>query len=354
MKSGTRRHQPWLEDFIVFLFLMSFQNSHAVANAPLPSRTSPTTFGLQQQPIPPVTPAKNLNADKVALGEALFNDARLSRDNAMSCASCHLLGDNGASHQSHTPGRNGVELAVNTPTVFNSSLNHQQFWDGRAMDLQQQINFVVENKKEFDTSWPVIIKKLEQDKDYIETFDKLYDNHISPDNVRDAIATFEHSLMTVNSRFDQYLQGDADAINADEKKGYQLFRAYGCIACHQGSNVGGNLFMKVGIFGDYFADRGNQSKADLGRYNLTGDAADRHVFRVPGLRLAALTAPYFHDGSIKTLDEAVKLMAKYQLGREMPDQDIKYIVTFLKTLPGEYKGLPLMAGHAPQKQNKAP
>jgi len=346
--------QRWIKHLAMFLFLTPLLNTSAFASDTSLSNSQQTKLKLQHEPVQPVPPAKNLNPDKVILGEILFHDTRLSRDNDMSCASCHLLNDNGANHRHHTLGRNGVELDVNTPTVFNSSLNHQQFWDGRAMNLQEQINFVVENKKEFATSWPEIIKKLKQDKSYVQTFDKLYANGISANSIRNAIVTFERSLMTINSRFDRYLRGETDAINANEKKGYRLFKAYGCAACHQGSNVGGNLFMKIGVFGDFFAGKREQTKADLGRFNITGDEADRYVFRVPSLRLAALTSPYFHDGSVKTLNESIKIMARHQLGREISDQDIDYIVAFLKTLPGEYKGQPLTGKYRPQKPDEAP
>ena len=319
----------------LFLFLLPALSSHALA------RDTTSNHTLLHEPIQPITP-ENLNRDKVMLGEALFHDNRLGHDNDMSCATCHSLSDNGANHRPHTLGRNNTELDVNTPTVFNSSLNHQLFWDGRAMNLQQQIDFVVTNKKEFATSWPEIIKKLEQDNYYIKQFDHLYNSGITASNIRDAIATFERSLTTINSPFDKYLLGDSTAINDEEKEGYRLFKSYGCAACHQGRNVGGNLFMKIGIFGDYFANRNGQTKADLGRFNITGNESDRHVFRVPSLRLAVLTPPYFHDGSIATLYEAIKIMAWHQLGQDIPDQDIDFIVAFLKTLPGEYRGLPLI------------
>ena len=332
----------------LFLFLLPVLSSHALARDAHAAHAATPYPALLHEPIQPITAEENLNPDKVMLGETLFHDNRLGHDNDMSCASCHLLSDNGANHRHHTLGRNNVELDFNTPTVFNSSLNHQQFWDGRAMNLQQQIDFVVANKKEFATSWPEIIKKLEQDENYIEQFDRLYDDGLTADNIRDAIATFERSLTTVNSRFDKYLRGDTDAINDEEKEGYRLFKAYGCIACHQGRNVGGNLFMKIGVFGDFFSDRSKQTKADLGRYNITGKESDRYVFRVPGLRLAVLTPPYFHDGSIETLDEAIRSMAKHQLGREIAEQDIHYIIAFLRTLPGEYKGQPLIQKQKPQ------
>ncbi len=345
--------QKLLKHFAILLFFMCCSDSNVFAHdmGP-PSNASQPTLNLLHEPIQPLRQAENLNAGKVALGESLFQDDRLGHDENMACASCHSLTGNGANHRHHTLGRDGAELDVNTLTVFNSSLNHQQFWDGRAQTLQQQIDFVVANKKEFATDWPSIIKKLKQDETYTKTFDKLYNDGITADNIRDAIATFERSLITTNSRFDRYLRGDSEAITDDEKEGYYLFKVYGCAACHQGSNVGGNLFIKLGVFKDYFSARRELTKADLGRFNVTSDEADRYVFRVPSLRLAALTAPYFHDGSVTTLEEAVKLMAKYQLGREISQQDVDYIVAFLKTLPGEYKGK-LLTGEQPQQKPDA-
>jgi cytochrome c peroxidase len=159
--------------------------------------------------------------------------------------------------------------------------------------------------------------------------------------VLDALAIFQRSLITPNARFDRYLKGERDAITADEERGYQLFKAYGCIACHQGANVGGNLFQKFGIFQDLFAGQKTLTKADLGRFTITGVESDRHVFRVPSLRNVAVTAPYFHDGRTASLADAVKIMARNQLGRELDQRDADLIVKFLGTLTGEYRGQPL-------------
>jgi len=300
---------------------------------------------LRHEPIQPLRQAEGLNPHKIRLGERLFHDRRLGRDNDMACSSCHDIKDNGADHHTHAPGRDGTTLDVNTLTVFNSSLNHQQFWDGHARNLEDQIDAVVTSAKEFATTWSAIIGKLEQDTGYVRIFTEIYPEGITADNIRNAIATFGRSLITINSPFDRFLLGNANAISPEAKAGYRLFKTYGCVACHQGSNVGGNLFVKLGVFKDYFTVRGNPTRADLGRFNVTGKARDRHVFRVPSLRLAALTPPYFHDGSVTTLAEAVSIMAEHQLGRTIPGQDILHIVAFLESLPGEYRGQPL--GHKP-------
>jgi cytochrome c peroxidase len=161
---------------------------------------------------------------------------------------------------------------------------------------------------------------------------------MTPDTVADALATYQMSLITPNARFDRYLRGDKSAINQLEKTGYQLFKSYGCVACHQGVNVGGNMIATLGVMGDYFKDRGDETSADLGRFNVTQRESDKHRFKVPSLRNVAQTAPYFHDGSIDSLEDAIKTMAKYQLGQTIPDPDIDAIAQFLRSLTGELKG----------------
>lgn len=300
--------------------------------------------GMSHEPIQPLAAPAYLNGDKVALGERLFMDSRLGRDGDMACASCHFLHEHGADHEPRALGRGGERLDFNTPTVFNSGFNYRQFWDGRAGSLEEQIDFVVAGEKEFATTWPAIVTRLEQDRDYRRDFRRLYEDGITAANVRDAIATFERSLVTVDAPFDRYLQGDERAIGAQARRGYRLFKEYGCSACHQGRNVGGNLFVKFGVFKDILATRPQPRRADLGRFNVTGKAEDRHVFRVPSLRLAVLTAPYFHDGSVGTLAEAIRIMAEYQLGRSIPEDDVAAIEAFLTTLVGEYRGRSLLDG----------
>jgi cytochrome c peroxidase len=189
-----------------------------------------------------------------------------------------------------------------------------------------------------DSNWPEIVNKLKLSPEYQAAFAELYVQGIHSATIKDAIATFERSLSTPNSRFDRFLRGDGQVLSAEEREGYRLFKSYGCASCHQGVDVGGNMFQRFGVMGDYFADRGKPTKADLGRFNVTGNQDDRHLFKVPGLRNVALTAPYFHDGSATGLEEAVSVMAKYQLGRQLSSEERQRIVSFLKTLSGEYKG----------------
>ena len=187
--------------------------------------------------------------------------------------------------------------------------------------------------------WPDVIAKLYRDPQYPNLFKAIYADGINRKNVKNAIAEFVTSLITPNGRFDRWLNGDSAALSAQERRGYELFKDYGCVSCHQGANVGGNMFQVFGVLNDYFKKRGDITEADFGLYNITGNEADRHAFKVPSLRMAAVTAPYLHDGSAETLRDAVDIMFEFQLGREAPDADKEAIVAFIKTLIGESKDL---------------
>ena len=234
-------------------------------------------------------------------------------------------------------GINGQQGNINAPTVFNASYNFRQFWDGRAETLEEQIDGPTHAAAEMGSNWAEIIAKLRQAPEYVTAFAKLYPEGIQAQTIRDAIATFERSLTTPDSRFDQYLKGNQNALSPAEKEGYQIFKSYGCISCHQGVSMGGNMYQKFGVMGDYFKDRGKLTEADYGRYNVTKNEADKFIFKVPSLRNVALTSPYFHDGSAKRLEDAVIVMGRYQLGRELAPTEIAALVKFLQTLTGEYK-----------------
>ncbi len=295
-------------------------------------------LNLDMEPLQPI-PVLPVDAAQAALGKTLFFDVRLSHDNSISCASCHRLQDAGGADVSRfSYGVDGREGMVNTPTVFNAALNFAQFWDGRADTLAEQVNGPLTGHGEMASSWSEVLGKLKQDTKIRAQAAKVCRQGLDADCVRDAIAAFENTLTTPNSRFDRYLKGDTHAINAQEQHGYALFKSYGCIGCHQGRNVGGNLFQKLGVMADYFADFPSDNPASLGRYNVTQNPEDKHVFKVPSLRLVVLTAPYFHDGSQKTLRQTIHRMAKYQLGRKIPDGDVTAIIRFLYTLPGTYQG----------------
>lgn len=235
-------------------------------------------------------------------------------------------------------GASGKPGAVNSPTVYNTSNNFVFFWDGRAGSLEDQIDGPVHNPDEMDSNWGYIIEFLKNNPEYKEAFAAIYGAEPSETLVKDVIVEFEKSLVTPDSPFDQYLKGDKSAISEQAKQGYILFKKYGCASCHNGQNVGGTMYQQFGVIGNYFEDRGNITEADLGRYNVTGDEYDKHVFKVSSLRNVNETAPYFHDGSVQTLEGAIEVMAKYQVGVEMSKEEINQIAEFLKTLTGQYQG----------------
>lgn len=288
---------------------------------------------LSREPLQPIPGAPPVDLRRVDLGRSLFFDNRLSSNDEVSCATCHDLEAGGDDGRQHSIGVDGHVASVNAPTVFNAGLNFVQFWDGRAETLEAQIDGPVTHR-EMNTTWPVVVSKLGRDPKYASSFTTSFEDGLTAANVRTAIAEFERTLLTPGSPFDRWLGGDLEALSATQKAGYELFKSVGCVACHQGRNVGGNMFQRFGVLGDYFGDRGNVTRADWGRFNVTGNELDRFVFRVPSLRNVELTAPYFHDGSTETLPRAVEVMAKYQLGRKLTSEQVGSIVAFLGSLTG--------------------
>ncbi|CAA7626981.1 cytochrome-c peroxidase [Magnetospirillum sp. UT-4] len=294
-------------------------------------RSGPAVVRLRE-PIRPLTPIGGLDPAKVDLGRRLFHDPILSRDGTIACATCHDLGRAGMDGRPVSAGIGGALGVRNAPTVYNAALNLAQFWDGRAATLQHQAAGPVTNPVEMGAQWPEVLARLEASV-HAEDLHALYGRPVTMEAVLDSIAVFEKTLVTTGSRFDRWLLGDEAALTNAEKRGYALFKSYGCAACHQGANVGGNLYQRFGFFGDWFAERGRPlTDSDFGRFKVTGRDRDRFVFKVPSLRLAALTAPYFHDGSVATLEEAIRLMARHQLGRDMPESDIRLVAAFLASL----------------------
>jgi len=273
---------------------------------------------LGEELITPIPIETIFNKNKVILGKTLFSDTRLSKDNTISCASCHILEDGGDDNLPVSIGIDGKKGSFNAPTVYNSKFNFVQFWDGRAKNLKEQASGPIHNPIEMDANFPMIIAKLKKDPKYISLFGKVYKDGITSHNIIDAIVAFEETLTTPNSRFDRYLKKEK-TLSKEEIAGYKLFKEYGCISCHNGVNIGGNLFQKIGIMSPFQS----KSKADI------------HTLKVPTLRNISKTAPYLHDGSVKTLDEAVKIMFSLQLGIEASQKEIDSIVSFLKTLDGE-------------------
>lgn len=292
--------------------------------------------------VAPIPASVKVNAAKAALGEKLYNDTLLSGDGTVSCATCHALNKGGTDRMEVSKGIKGQKGGMNSPTVFNSEHNFVQFWDGRAKDLKAQALGPVANPLEMGETWPNVVKKVAANKDYAKAFGEVYGGKITKENIADAIAEFERTLITPNSRFDQFLKGDKKALTPIEQKGWALFQEKGCQVCHSGTYFGGQAFQQVSP--EYFKRRGGAiKKEDLGRYNVTKKEEDKHKFKVPSLRNVAATAPYFHDGKVKSLDQAVKLMAKLQLGQDLQPSELRAIVAFLKTLSGEYNGTPVDA-----------
>ncbi len=323
---------------LVVVAVVYLQPDRMMQQSPMPPGEEAAKIIAVSEPIQPIPLRVELDAKKVQLGEKLFHETRLSQNNTISCATCHNLNAGGADRLPRSFGLNGTVASVNTPTVFNSALNFKQNWDGRFETLADQSEGAIKNVKDLGSDWPEVVGKLKQDPEYVKLFGQVYAEGITDYSIKDAIATFERSLLTPNSRFDKFLRGDRSALTEAEKEGYRIFKAYGCVSCHQGVNLGGNLFQKFGVLGDYFRDRGNITEADFGRFNVTGDERDRFVFKVPTLRNITLTPPYFHDGSAETLQQAIEVMAKYQLGRRLSPEQIDLIIKFLNTLTGEYQG----------------
>ncbi len=295
-----------------------------------------SVFAQANGPITPLPFSIDVNPRKAELGEKLFFETRLSKDGTISCASCHNLEwGSGTDLKPVSVGVDGQRGERNAPTVINSVFNFTQFWDGRAETLIEQALEPVVNPIEMGMeSWDDAIDNIKKDDFYKSSFDIVYGGKMTAENVADAIAEFQKTLISTNSPFDQFLRGNSRAITENQKRGYQLFQAYGCVACHQGQNVGGNMFQKFGVLKDISLQAGTLGR-DLGRFNVTGNQWDKRVFKVPSLRLAVKTPPYFHDGSVATIDEAVDIMIQFQLGREVPEADKSAIVDFLSTLVGE-------------------
>jgi cytochrome c peroxidase len=329
----------------VFVLALVFPRNETVPSSPNTLNIPSTLSNMRSPgnailPIPGLSP-EELKSGKVLLGEKLFHDARLSGDGTISCATCHDLSRSGADGRKVSAGAGGALGDLNSPTVFNSVFNFRQFWDGRADTLSDQVSGPLTDIAEMASSWTIAVQRVSEDKEYRKAFDREYGGEISEKTISDAIARFEATLLTPNAPFDRYLNGDTAAISKEAREGYRRFIDFGCVSCHQGVNLGGNFFQRFGVMGNYLVERGIPSKADQGRYNVTGQKEDLYVFKVPGLRNVAATAPYFHDGSIDTLDEAIEIMVRYQLGRELPEEDRRYLAAFLESLTGEYRGEPV-------------
>ncbi|MDP1652967.1 MAG: cytochrome-c peroxidase [Rhodocyclaceae bacterium] len=289
------------------------------------------TAAFAAEPITPIQPPKNINKGMVELGKKLFFDPRLSKSGFISCNSCHNLSMGGTDNIKTSIGDKWQEGPINAPTVLNSSLNLAQFWDGRAADLKAQAGGPIANPGEMAFSHTLAISMLESIPAYVAEFKKVFGkDKLDIDQVTLAIAEFEKTLVTPNSRFDKWLKGDKKALSANELAGYRLFKDSGCVACHNGPAVGGNSFQKMGVVEPYKA-----SSPAEGRSAVTGKDADRFNFKVPTLRNVEMTYPYFHDGAANTLAESVDVMGRLQLGKKFTADENAKVVAFLKTLTGD-------------------
>ncbi len=294
------------------------------------------------EPVQPLPLTVDVDEQKAALGEKLFHEKRLSLDDTLACAGCHGLDKGGTDQEKFATGVNSQLGPINSPTVYNASYNLAQFWDGRAANLFEQADGPVNNPIEMGSNWELAIGKIKDDPYYRDAFAKLYDDGMTEKNIRDAIATFEETLITPNSAFDKYLMGDEGAVTEQQLRGYKTFVTTGCTSCHMGPALGGQDYQKMGKRGDYFAARGTEIlEADQGRFNFTKEDKDKFFFKVPILRNIEVTHPYFHDGTVEKLSDAIDKMATYQLNVRLTQPQIADVEAFLLTLTGQYKGVPL-------------
>ncbi len=286
------------------------------------------------------------SAEKVRLGEKLYNEKRLSKDNTVSCASCHSLSKGGTDNLPNSIGVKGQRGDRNAPTVINAALHFRQFWDGREPDVEAQAGGPILNPIEMGMpSKQFVEEKIRAISEYQELFKKAFpedEEAITFLNIQKAIASFERTLI-LPARFDKFLAGDIKALNNKEKKGLHLIKSFSCTSCHSSNLMGGNSYRSFGDDGsvrywDYTNSKPNaQGEYDKGRYNVTGKEEDKYVFKVPSWRNVENTFPYFHDGSVESLSEAIRIMGKVQRKVDLKDDEVEAIEAFLKTLTSEAK-----------------
>ena len=293
------------------------------------------------QPLPSREEANKehaFNDEQVKLGQQLWYDTRLSMGNDISCNTCHVLTTHGVDNKPTSPGHKGAQGVRNSPTVLNAFLLKTQFWDGRAPNVEEQAKMPIINPIEMAMpNHQEVERKIAAIPGYAEQFKTVYADRggkVTIDNIAHAIAAFERTLLTP-SRWDSYLQGDTSALNEQEKRGIRAFINNGCVACHSGVTLGGDLFQKFGLVKGPYWELIHSKNRDEGVFEISKKEEDRFVFRVPGLRNVAKTAPYFHNGSINELDKAVAIMGEAQLGKTLSKQDIDDIVAFLGSTTGD-------------------
>lgn len=285
---------------------------------------------MAAEPIVPIPRSVPHDVSRASLGEKLFFDPILSKDRSVACVSCHDISSSGADGKKFSTGIRNLKGTMNAPTVFNSVFNFAQFWNGRAKTLNEQALGPIHNPVEMALPLPEAARRLQAHPYYSKAFAALTGHSaISPNDIADMIAEYEKTLITPNGKFDRYLRGEMP-LSSLEAEGYLLFKTLGCVACHNGVNVGGNSFQKMGAI----VSVPYNPKTD-DRYALTKRSIDKNVFKVPTLRNIARTAPYFHDGSAATLSEAIARMSYHNLGLTLSPREIRQLVAFLHTLSGE-------------------
>jgi cytochrome c peroxidase len=306
------------------------ENTEAPTRAETPPELRRLRSSLQSLP-----ESVSFDERKMVLGRRLFHDTALSVDNTLSCAGCHAIDRGGTDRRVSSLGVRSQVGPINSPTVFNSRYNFLQFWDGRAADLRAQAAGPVANPSEMGNTWPNVVATLSRSPGYVSAFQESYPGQgITQATVTDAIAVYEETLVTP-SPVDRFLRGDDHALTEEQRAGAVLFESVGCTTCHNGINIGGASFQKMGAVRDYFALRGTPlTTADAGRFNVTHNEAERHFFKVPTLRMVAETGPWFHDGHATTLEDAVRTMGAVQLGRDLDATQVQRIVAFLRALTG--------------------
>jgi cytochrome c peroxidase len=320
-------------------------------------RDKAKAIGLKPLPYATQQPENNaVTREKIDLGRMLFFDPRLSASDIISCNTCHNLGTGGDDNLPTSVGHGWQKGPRNAPTVFNAVFNTAQFWDGRAEDLKAQAKGPVQAGVEMANKPEAVVATLKSMPEYVERFEKAFPGAKDPvtfDNMAKAIEAFEVILVTPASPFDQWLEGNDNALSNDQKKGLALFIDKGCAACHTGVNVGGQAYFPFGLVKKPGADI--LPPTDKGRFAVTKTASDQYVFRAAPLRNVALTAPYFHSGQVWDLKQAVEIMGSAQLGKEISDDEAGLIVEFLHSLTGEqpqveYPILPVETAQTPKPQ----
>lgn len=317
---AIRRTAWWL----TWLAALPLTLANDLAAAPPDAQAYAPPPVAAEEPITPIPDPPAADPARLALGERLFNDRRLSHDGTLACSSCHDIHTNGADGRLHHVAGAIGKPPLATLTVFNAALSFRLNWQGNVHTLEAQTEALIENPANMASNVTEILGKLDADRTMVRHFRQAYGREPDKASLLDAIAVYERSLLTPDSRFDQWLKGNRTALSAEEHRGYVLFQSLGCVACHQGVNVGGNIYERHGIF-----------------HPLASPWPE--VLRVPSLRNVAMLAPYFHDGSAPTLDDAVREMALAQLDQTLTEDEVSAVTAFLRTLTGKYRGVMVTA-----------